>query len=292
MFKILGADQKEYGPVSAEVVRQWIAERRANAQTRVKAEGTGDWKALSEFPEFRDALSGGVRPPSLPGQTPPPLRHAAAPGKTSGLAIASLILGVLGFCGVTAPIGLILGIVALGKIRKSGGQLSGRGLAIAGIALSTFMLIFSIPVLAALLLPAFAKAKNRAETINCVSNMKQLGLAMRLYSNDQNDKFAPAASWCDAIQSYVGTPKVFQCPSDSSGQRCSYAFNAKLSGMEEGKIDSKTVMLFESNAGWNLSGGQELMLKKARHTSYTVCFADGSVEEVSAGRFSQLRWEP
>ena len=154
------------------------------------------------------------------------------------------------------------------------------------------ILVFCLSVIAVLVLPALAANRAHSRRIRCVGNLKQIGLAMRLYSNDQNDKFAPAANWCDAIQSYVGTPKVFQCPSDSSGQRCSYAFNAKLSGMEEGKIDSKTVMLFECNAGWNLSGGQELILKKPRHTTYTVCFTDGSVEEVSAGRFSQLRWEP
>lgn len=36
MYDILGADQKQYGPVSAEVVRQWITERRANSQTMIQ----------------------------------------------------------------------------------------------------------------------------------------------------------------------------------------------------------------------------------------------------------------
>ena len=56
MFKILGADGKEYGPVTAEVLRQWIADLRAAAQTRVQAVGSTEWKALSEFPEFVGAL--------------------------------------------------------------------------------------------------------------------------------------------------------------------------------------------------------------------------------------------
>ena len=56
MYKILGTDQKEYGPVSADVLRQWIADRRANAQTLIKPEGAADWKPLAEFPEFSTRL--------------------------------------------------------------------------------------------------------------------------------------------------------------------------------------------------------------------------------------------
>ena len=52
MYKIIGADQKEYGPVSADQIRQWIAEGRVNAQTQTCAEGTQDWKPLGMFPEF------------------------------------------------------------------------------------------------------------------------------------------------------------------------------------------------------------------------------------------------
>jgi hypothetical protein len=56
MYKIIGADQKEYGPVSAEQLRQWVNEGRINAQTLVRAEGETEWKPLSAFSEFADAL--------------------------------------------------------------------------------------------------------------------------------------------------------------------------------------------------------------------------------------------
>ena len=52
MYKMMGADGKEYGPISADQLRQWIAEGRANAQTRVLAEGATEWKTLAELPEF------------------------------------------------------------------------------------------------------------------------------------------------------------------------------------------------------------------------------------------------
>ena len=55
MYYLIGADQKEYGPVSADEVRAWIAEGRANGQTLARFEG-GPWKPLSTFPEFVGSL--------------------------------------------------------------------------------------------------------------------------------------------------------------------------------------------------------------------------------------------
>ena len=52
MFKIIGANQVEYGPVSTEQLRQWIAEGRADGNTKAQLEGTTEWKTLREFPEF------------------------------------------------------------------------------------------------------------------------------------------------------------------------------------------------------------------------------------------------
>ena len=63
MYKIIGADQKEYGPVSAEQVRAWIAEGRANGQTSVWSEGGTEWKPLASFPELAELL--GARPPTV-----------------------------------------------------------------------------------------------------------------------------------------------------------------------------------------------------------------------------------
>ncbi len=73
MYRIIGADGKEYGPVSVEVVRQWIAQGRANAQSRIRPEGAVDWKLLSEFPEFAADLAAR----GTPGLPPPPTAQAA-----------------------------------------------------------------------------------------------------------------------------------------------------------------------------------------------------------------------
>lgn len=63
MYKIIGADQREYGPVSAEQLRQWVTEGRVNAQTKVRPEGETEWKPLSALAEFADTLRTTQAPP-------------------------------------------------------------------------------------------------------------------------------------------------------------------------------------------------------------------------------------
>jgi DNA-directed RNA polymerase subunit RPC12/RpoP len=55
-FKIIGTDLKEYGPVSAEQIRQWITERRVDSETKLQAEGGGEWRRLADVPEFAEAF--------------------------------------------------------------------------------------------------------------------------------------------------------------------------------------------------------------------------------------------
>jgi hypothetical protein len=66
MYKIIGADGREYGPVTAEQLSQWIREGRANAQTKAQSEGSAEWKSLGEFAEFADALRAAAAGPAVP----------------------------------------------------------------------------------------------------------------------------------------------------------------------------------------------------------------------------------
>jgi hypothetical protein len=56
MYKIIGGDQKEYGPATAEELRAWIAEGRLSGQSLVQVEGCNEWKPLGKIPEFAEAL--------------------------------------------------------------------------------------------------------------------------------------------------------------------------------------------------------------------------------------------
>lgn len=231
--------------------------------------------------------------------TPPPV--PASPGAagstpaTSGLAIASLICGLFGFLCLPAIAGLICGIIASREIRKSGGRRKGAGLAIAGIVLSSIFICLSlISIPAAMLLPALARAKSKAQTIASMSNMKQLCLAAHLYASDHKDQFPSAESWSTELSKYVGSPKVFQSPDDTSGARSSYGFNSQVAGRTVADVNRNTVLFFElDQGGWNITGGRELARQAVRgNRPMVVGFADGHVEVLPRDRFSQVRWEP
>lgn len=91
MYRIIGADGKEYGPITAEQVRQWVAEGRANAQTKVLPEGATEWRALAEFPELAAAA------PIVPLQPAYQPGLASATDQVNGPAIGLIITAVLGF---------------------------------------------------------------------------------------------------------------------------------------------------------------------------------------------------
>ena len=65
MYRIIGADGKEYGHISVDILTKWIAEGRINGQTKAMAEGTTDWRTLAEFPELAAALPISVPSPGL-----------------------------------------------------------------------------------------------------------------------------------------------------------------------------------------------------------------------------------
>jgi len=74
MFTIIGGDGKEYGPVTVEQIRSWIAAGRANLDTQAKALGTDEWRRVGDFAEF------------APAEAAPPVLSGAAPaGMTAGM---------------------------------------------------------------------------------------------------------------------------------------------------------------------------------------------------------------
>ena len=90
MYKIIGADQKEYGPVAVDQVNTWILEGRANGQTLAQAQGSSEWKALLSFPEFASVLA--AKFPS------PPLVGSADPAATANAALARGVDVNIGEC--------------------------------------------------------------------------------------------------------------------------------------------------------------------------------------------------
>lgn len=290
MFRVIGKDGREYGPVSVEEVRLWISQGRLDGQSKAREEGAAEWKSLGEMLEFKDTVAAKIPP------APPPGMAAVEPQrKTSGLAIASLVLGVLGFftAGLTAIVGLVLGIIALVQINRNQSRLSGMGLAIAGTCISGFMVLL-LPVMAAMLLPALARAKQRAQSINCMNNVKQINLALIMYANDHKDTLPPANQWCDLIKPYTGgSTTMMHCPAEPPG-RCTYALNSSLSNKKTTELPQSpatTVLVFSSADGWNTAGGPGSVVSHNHDNRFVIVgFADGHTESVRKERVSSLGW--
>jgi hypothetical protein len=70
MYFLIGGDGREYGPFTPEQIREWVAQGRANAHSRIRRDGDATWQALRDIAEFSDAVS---TPPPPPGGAPPPL---------------------------------------------------------------------------------------------------------------------------------------------------------------------------------------------------------------------------
>lgn len=143
MYRIIGVDSQEYGPVSADEVRRWIAERRLHPGSLARAEGAADWKPLSQFPEFSTAF--GVPASFSPASAAPP---------TNTLATVGLVLSCLGLvcCGCTpfAVLGIVFSGIGWSQAGRDPAQ-TGRGVAIAGlivgiIALGESVLAFAFGV--------------------------------------------------------------------------------------------------------------------------------------------------
>ena len=79
MYHIIGVDGQSRGPIDAATLTQWIAEGRANGQTKTCPEGGSEWKPLAYYPEFATALS--QAPPAPPNIS----AHASAGDATGGL---------------------------------------------------------------------------------------------------------------------------------------------------------------------------------------------------------------
>ncbi len=117
----------------------------------------------------------------------------------------------------------------------------------------------------------------------CLSRLKQLALAMRMYLNDWDGRFPPADRWCDALRPYVVDEKVFTCPVvEREGKRWGYAMNWKLSRRHLSEVENlaRTVVIYEtSRLVKNACGDGRDLPPEGRHKGWNgFAFVDGHVQ--------------
>ncbi len=175
---------QQSGPFPLDEVRRQLAAGELSPEDLAWTEGQTEWVQLRSFPGLNATaptlpLPAAPTPPTLPAQTTAaslpaaaaylPPAPAAARVEQSGLAIASLILGILGVTAVpviTSVPAVICGHMAKAEIRKSGGRLSGEGMATAGLITGYFSLVccilFVIGLIALFAIPAFMQQRSKA----------------------------------------------------------------------------------------------------------------------------------
>jgi hypothetical protein len=126
---------------------------------------------------------------------PPPIGVAPQP-KTSALAVWSLVLGILALLFLLVCIsplfaipGVICAHLAYSRIKRSGGVLGGQGIALAGLItnyVSIGMSVFLVPMMLAIAIPNFVKARATSQANACINNLRQIDAAKNEWALENN----------------------------------------------------------------------------------------------------------
>ena len=133
----------------------------------------------------------------------------------------------------------------------------------------------------------FARARQKAEQVSSLSNLRQIGLGIIQYSQDHDEKFPDADNWVDEVMPYIKNKAVFHDPSAPANEKWSYAYNRNLSGVSLAQSDSPadTVEVFESTSGTkNASDTGQSVPVPGRHQGGTdYVFVDGHAKLLPDG---------
>jgi competence protein ComGC len=133
--------------------------------------------------------------------------------KNSPLAIWSLVLGILSltFCSLFAGVpAVICGHIASGRIKRSDGLLTGQGLALTGLItgyISVALAIVVFPMMLAIAIPNFVKARETAQRNLCINNLHQIDAAIQAFALEHKKQATDPVTLQD-LRPYLKAPIV------------------------------------------------------------------------------------
>ena len=166
------------------------------------------------------------------------------------------------------------------------------------------VVIAIIAILAAILFPVFARARENARRASCQSNKKQMALGFKQYIQDYDELYPVATNgtaftgttWSNVLQPYLKSQQIFQCPSDAAATGStfnSYAYNNRLGQQNESAMNNSAaiVMTFEVTGTANATSDSRVAQVSAstRHLEgANFSFVDGHVKWLKPGKVSDL----
>ncbi len=135
------------------------------------------------------------------------------------------------------------------------------------------VVIAIIAILAAILFPVFAKAREKARQASCASNLKQIGLAFAQYIQDYDEQLpymccssnpnTDPLQWAAATYPYTKNYQVYRCPDDSTTNGVSYLGNNMIQEIKIAQIPKVSEMVFvmdgvEYNPGGNTGDAHQM----------------------------------
>jgi len=207
-------------------------------------EGLTEWEPLAKLlpPQAPPIPTAGT---PVFGSVSTPAQMSPQSAQTSGMAIASMICGVLGLLLWLPCIpAIILGHLGLSAIKKSAGALKGGGMAVAGLVMG-YLMIAAIPliaILAALAIPAFSSIQQKAVQAKTMSDARQLALGVKMYAQEHEGNLPPSLDKL-VEENIVDQALLVQRPDGDHGQGWEYR-GAGMKNTEAGQ----TVILVSAKA--------------------------------------------